>query len=91
VTEVLPVPYLRGISTKDFMAALSEFFGSAAGLSASTVQRLTVEWTPDLEAFKRRDLRQVDYVYLWRTGSTYTIAPQRSSTRPALYTTTART
>ncbi len=60
------------------MAALSEFFGSAAGLSASTVQRLTVEWTPDLEAFNRRDLSQVDYVYLWRTGSTSTSGWRRT-------------
>jgi len=51
VTEVLPVLYLRGISTRDFVPALAEFFGSEAGLSASTVQRLTVEWTRELEAF----------------------------------------
>jgi len=31
VTEVLPVLYLRGISTKDFEPALAEFFGSEAG------------------------------------------------------------
>lgn len=33
--------YLRGISTKDFEPALTEFFGSEAGLSASAIQRLT--------------------------------------------------
>jgi putative transposase len=65
VTEVLPVLYLRGISTKDFVPALAEFFGSEAGLSASAVQRLTREWSQELEAFNRRDLSQVDYVYLW--------------------------
>ena len=37
VTEVLPVLYLRGLSTGDFAPALGEFFGSGAGLSASTV------------------------------------------------------
>jgi hypothetical protein len=42
VSEVLPMLYLCGISTKDFVPALGEFFGSEAGLSASTVQRLTV-------------------------------------------------
>ncbi len=45
VTEVLPVLYLRGISTKDFEPALAEFLGSEAGLSASTIQRLTREWS----------------------------------------------
>jgi transposase-like protein len=48
VTEVLPVLYLRGISTKDFEPALAEFFGSEAGLSASTIQRLTREWAEQL-------------------------------------------
>ena len=73
VTEVLPVLYLRGISTKDFVPALAEFFGSEAGLSASTVQRLTVEWTRELEAFNRRDLSQADYVYLWADGVHFNI------------------
>ena len=45
VSEVLPVLYLRGVSTKDFVPALAEFFGSEAGLSASTVRRLTREWS----------------------------------------------
>ncbi len=68
VTEVLPVLYLRGISTKDFVPALAEFFGSEAGLSASAVQRLSREWSQELEEFKQRDLSQVDYVYLWADG-----------------------
>ena len=65
VSEVLPVLYLRGISTKDFVPALSEFFGSEAGLSASTIQRLTREWSGELKEFGQRDLSQVDPVYLW--------------------------
>jgi hypothetical protein len=40
VTELLPVLYLRGISTKDFEPALAEFFGSEAGLSASGAAHL---------------------------------------------------
>jgi transposase-like protein len=54
------VLYLRGISSKDFEPALAEFFGSEAGLSASTIQRLTREWTAELAAFQQRDLSQVD-------------------------------
>ncbi len=42
------------------MPALAELFGSEAGLSASTVQRLTREWSQELDAFRRRDLSQVD-------------------------------
>ena len=74
VSEVLPVLYLRGISTKDFEPALAEFFGTEAGLSASTIQRLTREWSADLAAFRQRDLSQVDYVYMWADGFTSTSA-----------------
>src|SRR5262249_8338017 len=73
VTEVLPVLYLRGISTKDFEPALAEFFGSESGLSASTIQRLTREWAEQQAAFQRRDLSQVDYVYLWADGIHFNI------------------
>ena len=41
VVEVLPLMYLHGMSSGDFAPALSEFFGSAAGLSASVITRLT--------------------------------------------------
>jgi Transposase, Mutator family len=73
VTEVLPVLYLRGISTKDFVPTLAEFFGTEAGLSASTVQRLTREWSQEWKAFNRRDLSHVDYVYLWADGVHFNI------------------
>ncbi len=73
VADVLPVLYLRGISTKDFEPALAEFFGSEAGLSASTIQRLTREWSQELAGFQRRDLSQVDYVYLWADGVHFNI------------------
>jgi putative transposase len=73
VTEVLPVLYLRGISTKDFEPALAEFFGSEAGLSASTIQRLTREWSAEVAAFQQRDLSQLDYVYVWADGVHFNI------------------
>jgi hypothetical protein len=44
VTDVLPNLYLLGLSTGEFAPALAEFFRSDAGLSASTVNRLTVAW-----------------------------------------------
>ncbi|MBW3605144.1 MAG: IS256 family transposase [Actinobacteria bacterium] len=68
VTEVLPVLYLRGLSTNDFAPALEGFFGSAAGLSASTVQRLTEAWRAELEQWSARDLSDVDFVYIWVDG-----------------------
>jgi len=68
VAEVLPLLYLRGLSTGDFVPALGTFFGSEAGLSASTVQRLTVAWQAEHERWQARSLAAVDYVYLWADG-----------------------
>jgi len=68
VTEVLPLLYLHGLSSKDFGPALDGFFGTDAGLSAATITRLTVQWQDEARAFAVRDLSSVDYVYLWADG-----------------------
>jgi transposase-like protein len=58
VTEVLPLLYLHGLSSGDFVPALEEFFGTSVGLSASTVTRLSEQWQTERESFMRRDLSQ---------------------------------
>jgi putative transposase len=68
VTEVLPLLYLHGMSSGDFAPALAEFFGAAAGLSASVITRLTSQWQADREAFMARSLTDRDYVYVWADG-----------------------
>jgi transposase-like protein len=68
VAEVLPLLYLHGLSSGDFGPALEQFLGSAAGLSAATVTRLTSQWQDDAEAFGKRSLQGTDYVYLWVDG-----------------------
>jgi putative transposase len=68
VAEVLPLLYLHGLSTGDFVPALEAFFGSAAGLSAAVITRLVAAWQADHEAFGRRDLADRDYVYIWADG-----------------------
>ena len=68
VADVLPVLYLRGLSTGDFAPALSEFFGSDAGLSASSITRLLETWGDEYTAFEQRDLSGSDYVYVWADG-----------------------
>ena len=65
VAEVLPLMYLHGMSSGDFVPALEEFLGSAAGLSSSVIIRLTKQWQAERDAFMRRDLSGVDYVYIW--------------------------
>ena len=68
VAQVLPLLYLHGLSTGDFVPALEQFLGSAAGLSATTVTRLTAQWQDDAAAFGKRSLADSDYVYLWVDG-----------------------
>jgi len=68
VTEVLPLLYLRGLSTNDFAAALQGFFGSDAGLSPATVQRLTEAWRGQRETWAARRLDDRDYVFVWADG-----------------------
>jgi putative transposase len=68
VAEVLPLLYLHGLSTGDFVPALEAFFGSAAGLSAAAITRLVGAWQAEYETFCRRDLSEVDFVYLWADG-----------------------
>ena len=65
VTEVLPLLYLHGLSTGDFVPALEAFFGSAAGLSAAAVGRLLGAWQADYQVFSQRDLSERDSVYAW--------------------------
>jgi putative transposase len=68
MTEVLPLLYLHGLSTSDFGPALEQFLGSGAGLSATTITRLTAQWQDEAKAFGQRDLSGTDYVYLWVDG-----------------------
>ena len=68
VSEVLPLLYLHGLSSGDFVPALGQFLGSHAGLSSSTVTRLTETWSAEAAAFMTRDLSAADYVYLWVDG-----------------------
>ena len=76
VSEVLPILYLRGLSTGDFAPALADFFGADAGLSASTSSRLTMAWQAEHQRWARRDLSGLDYVYWWVDGIVRHEAPQ---------------
>src|SRR6266705_1280620 len=73
VAEVLPLLYLHGLSSSDFVPALEELLGSAAGLSASVICRLTTQWQAEHQAFAQRDLSEVDYVYCFADGVHFSI------------------
>ena len=69
VAEVLPLLYLHGLSTGDFRPALAGLLGEdAAGLSPTAIARLVKVWEAEYATFRRRDLSDRDYVYVWADG-----------------------
>lgn len=66
---LLPILYLKGISTGDFEEALAALVGAdAPGLSASTIARLKQVWADEHERWKQRDLTARHYAYVWADG-----------------------
>jgi transposase-like protein len=68
IEQVLPLLYLHGLSSGDFVPALGQFLGSAKGLSAATITKMTETWQAEQKAFAARDLSAVDFVYVWADG-----------------------
>ena len=74
VAEVLPILYLRGLSTGDFRPALEGLLGEdAAGLSPTNIARLTACWEKEYASFRERDLTGRKYVYVWVDGVHFNI------------------
>ena len=66
---LIPILYLKGISTGDFEEALVALLGKdAGGLSASTVGRLKEAWSEEHRRWSKRDLSAKRYVYFWVDG-----------------------
>jgi putative transposase len=66
---LLPVLYLRGISTGDFQEALAALLGKdAPNLSPSVIARLKGDWQAEHERWQKRDLSARRYVYVWADG-----------------------
>ena len=66
---LLPVLYLRGISTGDFQEALAALLGrEAPNLSPSVIGRLKEDWEAEYDRWRRRDLAARRYVYIWADG-----------------------
>ena len=66
---LLPLLYLRGISTGDFQEALTAMLGKdAPNLSPAVISRLTAEWQGEYERWQKRDLSARRYVYVWADG-----------------------
>jgi putative transposase len=66
---LLPILYLRGVSTGDFQEALAALLGKdAPNLSPAVIARLTAEWQVDYDTWQKRDLSARRYVYVWADG-----------------------
>jgi transposase-like protein len=69
IETLLPILYLKGISTGDFSEALAALLGNdAAGLSASAIGRLKDGWFDEHAAWQKRDLSAKRYVFIWADG-----------------------
>jgi len=66
---LIPILYLKGVSTGDFEEALVALLGKdAGGLSASTIGRLKEAWSEEHMRWSKRDLSAKRYVYFWVDG-----------------------
>src|SRR3989440_1988961 len=66
---LLPVLYLRGVSTGDFQEALAALLGKdAPNMSPAVISRLTAEWQGEYERWQKRDLSARRDVYVWADG-----------------------
>jgi putative transposase len=66
---LIPILYLKGVSTGDFEEALAALVGRGApGLSASTIARLKDAWSDEHMRWSKRDLSAKRYVYFWADG-----------------------
>lgn len=72
--EVIPVLYLRGLSTGDFGPALEELFGEAArGFSPTNIVRFKEQWEVEYRTWQARELSDADYVYVFADGVNFNI------------------
>ena len=80
IDALIPVLYLKGVSTGDFTEALSALLGAGAvGLSATNIVRLKQVWQQEYDDSNQRDLSDKHYVYLWADGIYFDVplAPDR--------------
>ena len=69
IDNLVPVLYLKGVSTNDFKTALASILGEGVkGLSAATIVRLKQIWESEYQTWAKRDLSGKRYVYLWADG-----------------------
>jgi len=67
--QLLPLLYLKGISTGDFQEVLTPILGEKAkNLSPGVISRLKAEWESEYKTWSKSDLSRKNYVYWWADG-----------------------
>jgi transposase-like protein len=68
IESLLPLLYLKGLSTNDFRSALADMLGEGTlGLSPASIVRLKKQWDDEFESWSRRKVTK-KYVYIWADG-----------------------
>lgn len=68
VESLLPLLYLKGLSTNDFKSALGEFLGEGTlGLSPASIVNLKKMWEQEFDTWSKRPITK-KYVYIWADG-----------------------
>ncbi len=68
IESLLPILYLKGLSTGDFKSALAGLLGEGTmGLSASSIVKLKKIWEDEFELWSKRRITE-KYVYMWVDG-----------------------
>lgn len=83
IEDLIPLLYLKGVSTSSFPEALSALLGpQASGLSPSTISRLKDAWSGEYEEWSSRSLSGKRYIYLWADGVYFNV--RLSTERPCM-------
>jgi len=83
IDALIPILYLKGISTGDFSEALSAILGpSVSGLSATNIVRLKEGWQKEYDNWSKRSLKDKRYVYWWADGIYFNVRLEKD--RPCL-------
>ena len=68
VESLLPILYLKGLSTNDFKSALASYLGEGTmGLSPASIVKLKKIWESEFSVWEKRKITK-KYVYIWADG-----------------------
>jgi len=68
IDTLMPILYLRGVSTGEFNTVLESILGKGHGVSANTVMRLKKEWEEEYKQWRKRTFDSNEYCYIWADG-----------------------